>query len=114
MKGNLINEVITKVKGSKSNKFMKVAQVCGTAAIMMTVATPVFAATDTSSVDSIITFFADWLTKIGLAVAFFGGCQTGFAFKNDDSDGKSRGLHTVASGLIVAGVCAARNAIFGI
>lgn len=64
----------------------------------------VFAATDTTAIDTVIQWIADWSKKIGLIVAFFGGIQTAMAFKNDDADAKVRGLKTLASGFMVAGV----------
>lgn len=113
MKKDILEKAKRIIRGVNTKKAVKVAQVLCATAMLATVATPVFANTDTSSLDVIVDFFCAWLTKIGLIVALFGGCQTGFAFKNDDSDAKTRGLHTVASGLIVAGICASRG-IFGL
>ena len=78
------------------------------------VETNVFATTvDTSSIDNIIKWMAEWSTKIGLVVAFFGGIQTAMAFKNDDADAKVRGLKTLASGFMVAAISQALD-LFGI
>ena len=38
---------------------------------------------------------------IGVAVVIFGAVQMGFAFKNDDADGKSKGMRAALSGAIV-------------
>ena len=113
MKKGILKNVKSIMRKSKSNRAIKIAKTFTIAALLLTTAIPVAAATDTTAIDTIVDFFATWITKIGLVVAFFGGCQVGFAFKNDDSDAKTRGLHTVASGLIVAGICAARG-IFGL
>lgn len=113
MKRNLLKKIKTTMGVMKENKAIRTAQILGATALLLSVATPAFAAVDTSSIDVLVDFFCDWLTKIGLVVALFGGCQVGFAFKNDDSDAKTRGLHTMASGLIVAGICASKS-IFGL
>lgn len=51
--------------------------------------------------NGIIKFFADWLGRIGLVVAFVGGIMFALAIKNDDADAKTRGLLTLASGFVV-------------
>ena len=38
---------------------------------------------------------------IGAAVVIFGAVQIGFAFKNDDADGKTKGMRAAISGAIV-------------
>lgn len=59
------------------------------------------AANGTEQFDQIIKWIATWVGRVGLAVAFFGGIQTAFAFKNDDADTKAKGLKTLASGFMV-------------
>lgn len=51
--------------------------------------------------NSVIKFFADWIGRIGLVVAFVGGIMFALAIKNDDADAKTRGLMTLASGFVV-------------
>ncbi len=51
--------------------------------------------------NSVIGFFADWIGKIGLVVAFVGGIMFALAIKNDDAEAKTRGLMTLASGFVV-------------
>lgn len=51
--------------------------------------------------DTIIKFIAGWIAKLGLIVGFIGAVQFGFAFRNDDADGKTKGLRTLISGFIV-------------
>lgn len=53
------------------------------------------------SFNKIITFFADWIGRIGLVVAFVGGIMFALAIKNDDAEAKTRGLMTLASGFVV-------------
>lgn len=73
----------------------------------------VFAEADTAAIDNVIKWIADWSGKIGLIVAFFGGIQTALAFKNDDADAKVRGLKTLASGFMVAGIAKSLD-LFGL
>lgn len=51
--------------------------------------------------NNVIGFFADWIGRIGLVVAFVGAIMFGLAIKNDDADGKTRGLMTLVSGFVV-------------
>ncbi len=76
-----------------------------TMAMMSTITA--FAEGDTPAVDgeaafnNVIGFFADWIGKIGLVVAFVGGIMFALAIKNDDAEAKTRGLMTLASGFVV-------------
>jgi len=68
-----------------------------------------------TSFDNIIKFIAGWIGKLGLVVGFIGAVQLGFAFKNDDADGKTKGLRTLISGFIVFALCSATSLqMFGI
>ena len=51
--------------------------------------------------NEVIGFFADWIGRIGLVVAFVGGIMFALAIKNDDAEAKTRGLMTLASGFVV-------------
>lgn len=63
--------------------------------------------------NKVISFFANWIGRIGLVVAFVGGIMFGLAFKNEDADGKTRGLQTLAAGFIVFALSKSLN-LFGI
>lgn len=54
--------------------------------------------------DSIIDVVAKWLGRIGLVVAFFGAAQLALGFKQDDPDGKVRGMKTLAAGFMLFGI----------
>lgn len=58
-------------------------------------------------------FFATWIGRIGLVVAFIGAVMFGLAIKNDDADGKTRGLMTLISGIVVFAVTKALD-LFGL
>lgn len=51
--------------------------------------------------NEVIKFFATWIGRIGLVVAFVGGIMFGLAIKNEDAEAKTRGLMTLASGFVV-------------
>lgn len=51
--------------------------------------------------NDVVGFFATWIGRIGLVVAFVGGVMFALAIKNDDAEAKTRGLMTMASGFVV-------------
>ena len=66
-----------------------------------------------ASFKEVIGFFADWIGRIGLVVAFVGGIMFALAIKNDDAEAKTRGLMTLASGFVVFALTLSLN-LFGI
>ena len=65
-----------------------------------------------ASFDNMIDFVTKWFTRIGLAVALVGGIMFGLSIKDDNADGKQRGLMTLVAGLVVAAICAAAKTMF--
>ena len=63
--------------------------------------------------NQVIGFFATWIGRIGLVVAFVGGVMFALAIKNDDAEAKTRGLMTLASGFVVFALTLSLN-LFGI
>ncbi|MGN0679583.1 MAG: hypothetical protein ACI4JS_07970 [Oscillospiraceae bacterium] len=63
--------------------------------------------------NNLIIFFAKWIGRIGLVVGFIGAVMFGLAVRQEDSEGKTRGLLTMASGFIVFAVTLSLN-LFGI
>lgn len=61
----------------------------------------------------IVTFFAKWIKRIGLLVAFVGAVMFALAIKNNDADQKQTGLLTMVAGFIVSALCTAID-MFGI
>ncbi|WP_235847541.1 hypothetical protein [Paenibacillus tuaregi] len=86
-----------------SNTLVKSACI---ALVLILSATNVYAADPVGmdKLDSVIDVVATWLGRIGLIVAFFGAVQLALGFKNDDADGKVRGMKTLASGFLVFGI----------
>lgn len=120
--------------GKKPSAFLRIKSKCRnlyiaiTTAIVMQTATMIsaFAApasttsTTSGSADqgevmfnNLIKFFADWIGRIGLVVGFVGAVMFGLAVRQEDSEGKTRGLLTMASGFIVFAVTLSLN-LFGI
>ena len=66
--------------------------------------------------DNTITFIAGWVNKFGFAMAFIGAVMFALGFKNDDAEGKTRGLRTMIAGFVVAAVSLkpVYNGIFGL
>ena len=62
--------------------------------------------------NQLINFFATWIGRIGLVVAFVGAIMFGLAVKNEDAEAKTRGLMTMVSGIIVFAVTKSLN-LFG-
>ncbi len=114
----------SKVKVSKSVKMKKLLVCCFLVFVVMSLMSGAAFASGAStgtvtnpstSFDTIIKFIAGWIGKLGLVVGFIGAVQLGFAFKNDDADGKTKGLRTLISGFIVFALCSATSlAMFGI
>ncbi len=87
-------------------------------ATMMATAATAFADGDANSeaegmFDEVVKFFADWIGRVGLVVAFVGATMFGFAIKSDDPEGKQRGLTTMVAGFVVFAVTKSLG-LFGI
>lgn len=67
---------------------------------------------DTAFVN-LVGFFAKWIGRIGLVLAFVGGTMFGLAVKNEDGEAKQRALMTLAAGFIVFAITKSLN-LFGL
>jgi len=54
--------------------------------------------------DAAIGFITPWITRLGGAVMLIGAVEFGLAFKNDDAEGKTKGMRTLIAGAIVIAV----------
>jgi fumarate reductase subunit C len=68
---------------------------------------------NTSSIDTFITFVCDWLVKIGGVVMLIGGVMFALSWQRDDAEGKSRALMTLMAGGMVAGIGVSKG-LFGL
>jgi len=51
--------------------------------------------------NQVITIVATWIPRLGGLVIVIGGIMFGLGWKNDDAEGKARGVQTMVSGAIV-------------
>lgn len=59
--------------------------------------------------DSIVNFILPWITRLGGVVILIGAVEFGLAFKDQDAEGKTRGMRTAIAGLIVTAVSASSS-----
>lgn len=62
---------------------------------------------------SVVEFFAKWIKRVGLLVAFVGAVMFALAIKNNDAEQKQNGLLTLVAGFVVSAICQAIS-MFGI
>ena len=53
-----------------------------------------------------------WVTRLGAVVVFIGGIMFALGWKNDDAEGKSRGISTIIAGAIVMALAALTGTFF--
>lgn len=61
---------------------------------------------------TISTLIQTWVTRLGGVVMFVGGVMFGLGWKNDDAEGKSRGINTIIAGAIVIAIAALTSQFF--
>ena len=54
--------------------------------------------------NAVIQFILPWISRLGGVVILIGAVEFGLAFKNDDAEGKTKGMRTVIAGCIVVAV----------
>lgn len=65
----------------------------------------VFAETDPDTfISKIIELLKTWIPRLGGLVIVVGGIQLGLGFKDDNQDGKTRGMQCMIGGAIVAAI----------
>ena len=67
---------------------------------------------DTTSLDNVLMFVLQWVTRIGVVIAIFGGIDFTIAFMSDNPENRTRGLKVIAAGLMLAAIAKAPQ-IFG-
>lgn len=113
---NNVKKVLSKLGTKAKDLFMNIkkkkarlsAQIAVSLMSAFSLATAAFAESDSGGgeeqFNTVITFFATWIGRIGLIVGFIGAVMFGLAIKNDDADAKTRGLMTLAAGFVVFAV----------
>jgi len=75
--------------------------------------TPVATETAATSLWTTISeLIEEWVTKLGGVVMFVGGIMFALGWKNDDAEGKSRGINTMISGALVIAIAAVTTNFF--
>ena len=54
---------------------------------------------------NVVEFIIKWLKRAGFLIGFFGGGMLLLAMKNEDADGKQRGILTMIAGFGLAALC---------
>ena len=94
--------------GNFMNRHATIAALC--AISMLMIAGQVFAAD--ALWNTIATLIQTWVTRLGGVVMFVGGVMFGLGWKNDDADGKTRGINTIIAGAIVVAVAGLSSQFF--
>ena len=86
--------------------------ICAAMTIMMV--GQAYAEPDAESLwSTVATLLKKWVTRLGGTVMFVGGIMFGLGWKNDDADGKTRGINTIIAGAIVCAVAATASTFMG-
>lgn len=73
--------------------------------------TTVFANPNVAALDNLITQqIVPWVQRGGMVIAFVGGLMFAAGWRNDDADSKARGVNTLISGFMIAGIATAYTA----
>ena len=54
--------------------------------------------------ETVIGFVIPWIKRLGGVVVLIGAIEFGLAWKNDDAEGKTKGMRTIIAGCIVTAV----------
>lgn len=97
--------------GKFLNRNAATIAICAVCALM--IAGQVFATADAEDMwNKIADLIKTWVTRLGGVVMFVGGVMFGLGWKNDDADGKTRGVNTIIAGAIVVAVAALTSDFF--
>lgn len=105
------NEKVSKVKNYIMTKklliamyLMSVVGDLGTTAAYATTPAPPASTSAEAKWETVIGFIIPWITRLGGVVVLIGAIEFGLAFKNDDAEGKTKGMRTIIAGCIVTAV----------
>lgn len=100
---NAVNKLSAK---KRMKKVLTVLPIMLIALSLVTV--PAFAegsATDADSfINEIVGLLQTWIPRLGGMIVVVGGIQLGIGFKDDNADGKTRGMQCMIGGAIVAAI----------
>lgn len=100
---------VNKLSAKRMKKVITVLPIMLIALSLVTV--PAFAeagaggGTDADSfINEIISLLQTWIPRLGGMIVVVGGIQLGIGFKDDNADGKTRGMQCMIGGAIVAAI----------
>lgn len=97
---------VNKLSAKRMKKVLTVLPIMLIALSLVTV--PAFAegtGTDADSfINEIVTLLQTWIPRLGGMIVVVGGIQLGIGFKDDNADGKTRGMQCMIGGAIVAAI----------
>ena len=89
----------------------KISRRVSTLALSLSLLPTVAFGADTAKLDNLVnTQIVPWVQKGGMVIAFVGGLMFAAGWRNDDADSKARGVNTLISGFMIAGVATAYSA----
>ncbi len=100
---NVVGKLMTK----KAGKMLLILPLA-----MSLLAIPVFAEGGDDAegfINTITELLKKWIPRLGGMIIVVGGIQLGVGFKDDNADGKTRGMQCMIGGAIVAAIGAAVN-----
>lgn len=97
---------VNKLSAKRMKKLLTILPIMLIALSLVTV--PAFAegsATDADSfINEIVGLLQTWIPRLGGMIVVVGGIQLGIGFKDDNADGKTRGMQCMIGGAIVAAI----------
>ncbi len=105
------NEVVTKMGGWISKNIITIMFMSIMFCIMLS--NTAFATSNADALwNQVHGLIGKWVTRLGGVVMFIGFVMFGLGWKNDDAEGKSRGISTIIAGGIVGGAAAMIGTFF--
>jgi len=97
---------VNKLSAKRMKKLLTILPIMLIALSLVTI--PAFAESGATSADSFIDTVVDllkkWIPRLGGMIVVVGGIQFGIGFKDDNADGKTRGMQCMVGGAIVAAI----------
>jgi len=73
--------------------------------VFLLIPSMVYASAGTEKLDNLVEQqIVPWVQKAGFLIAFVGGIMFAAGWRNDDADSKARGINTLISGFMIAGI----------
>ena len=97
---------VNKLSAKRMKKLLTILPIMLIALSLVTI--PAFAESGATSADSfidtVVELLKKWIPRLGGMIVVVGGIQFGIGFKDDNADGKTRGMQCMVGGAIVAAI----------